>query len=52
MVVVYTGQPLISRIKGQRNGVWIPGIGHSREEATVGKRTGQTGKGQADEMRA
>lgn len=44
VVVVYTRQPVISRIKGQGNGVWIPGIGHSREEATVEKRTGQIGE--------
>lgn len=40
MIVVHTRQPLISRIKGQGNGVWIPGIGHSREEATVGRGQG------------
>lgn len=38
VVVVYTRQPLIGGIKGQGNGVWIPGIGCSREEATVGKK--------------
>lgn len=38
VVVVYTRQPLISGIKGQGNGVWIPGIGYSRKEATVGKK--------------
>lgn len=44
VVVVHTRQPLISRIEGQGDGVWISGIGRSREEATVGKKTVQSGE--------
>jgi len=39
VVVVHTRQPLISRIEGQGDGVWISGISRAREEATVGKKT-------------
>lgn len=51
VVVVYTRQPLIRRIKGQGNGVWILGIGHSREEATVREEDRAKSEWRADEMK-